>query len=297
MCGVLAGGVPAVGPFQDMQSALTTLLGPGELLRVGGTRRPRGPAAHHARRGAGDPAGPGPHRARRRARRPARLGAGGHAPAERARGPGGRGPARMLRDQLVDLMVSAGPSWSSGRAATRRRRPERPGSGTRGGRTTWRGSTPTAGLDLTADLARLDAAPPVTADPASPRLPGPVRHADGRRCTGVRCSRCTRPATGSRCPSTSRPTRAVVRRRRARPGVRRRAGPLPVQHGRDGGRGRGAGRSRPHRTVGAADPAALAARARALGPELNVHVDEDGTMPVEPGFDAFTPGRSRGASG
>ena len=41
---------------------------------------------------------------------------------------------------------------------------------------------------------------------------------------------------------------------------------------------------------GPVDPAALAARARALGPELNVHVDEDGTLPVEPGFVAFTPG-------
>ena len=47
---------------------------------------------------------------------------------------------------------------------------------------------------------------------------------------------------------------------------------------------------------GPADPAALAARARALGPELNVHVDEDGTLPVEPGFVAYTPGRgSRGS--
>ena len=40
---------------------------------------------------------------------------------------------------------------------------------------------------------------------------------------------------------------------------------------------------------GPADPAALAARARALGPELNVHVDEDGTIPVEPGFVAYAP--------
>ena len=35
--------------------------------------------------------------------------------------------------------------------------------------------------------------------------------------------------------------------------------------------------------------AALAARALALGPELNVHVDEDGTLPVEPAFVGATP--------
>jgi hypothetical protein len=36
--------------------------------------------------------------------------------------------------------------------------------------------------------------------------------------------------------------------------------------------------------TGPADPAALAARAHALGPDVNVHVDEDGTLPVEPAF-------------
>ena len=166
MCGVLAGGLPLWDRFEDMRSALTTLLGPGPVLRV------TGPTAAAGRLRAVLDAAQETPQGRARIALVAALGdlpgwAGAGTP--RPSGPAAREAAdhTVLRDQLVDLMVS-------GRAELIRRAGGNPASTS--GAARFRDAPrqddvvrlyAVAGLDLTADLARLDNAPPVTADPAA----------------------------------------------------------------------------------------------------------------------------------
>ena len=269
MCGVLAGGVRLWDTFQDMQSALTTLLGPGAVLRVAG------PAAAAARlRYLLDAAQETPEGRARIALVAALGGLPGWAGAgtPRPTGPAGREAAdyATLRDQLVELMVF-------GRAELRQRAGGNPSS--------------TSGAARFRDAARRDDVARLYAEPGSispPTWPGstpprrsrrirrPARTWPGSarpraRCTGVPVLTLHTTGDGVAVPEHESAYATPSRRGRrgaARPGVRRTGGSLPVQHGRAGGRGRRAGRARPHRgRSGPVDPAVLAARARALGPE------------------------------
>jgi pimeloyl-ACP methyl ester carboxylesterase len=286
MCGVLAGGVPLWDRFQDVQSAITTLLGPGPFLRVAG------PAAAAGRlRAMLDTAQETPQGRARIALVAALGGLPGWTGAgtPRPTGPAGREAAdyTTLRDQLVDLVVF-------GRAELVRRAGGNPSSTS--GAARFRDSTrqddaarlyAVAGLDLAADLARLDAAP-VQADPAAraylARFGTPTGDLHGRRVLTLHTT-----GDGLAVPSHESAYAAVVHDGDLAQAFVERAGHCVFSTGElvaaveDLADRVHTGRSGP------ADPAALAARARALGPELNVHVDEDGTIPVEPAFVAYAP--------
>jgi pimeloyl-ACP methyl ester carboxylesterase len=288
MCGVLAGGVRLWDTYQDMQSALPTLLGRGAFLRAAG------PAAAAGRlRSLLDAAQETPQ-GRARIALVAALGdlpgwAGAGTP--RPTGPTEREAAdyATLRDQLVELMVF-------GRAELRQRAGGNPSSTS--GAARFRDAArrddvarlyADAGLDLAADLGRLDAAPPVTADPAAraylARFGTPTGALHGRPVLTLHTT-----GDGLAVPSHETAYAAEVHDGALAQAFVERAGHCLFSTGElvaavDELADRvHTGRSGPF------DPAALAARARALGPERNVHVDEDGTLPVEPGFVAFTPG-------
>jgi pimeloyl-ACP methyl ester carboxylesterase len=287
MCGVLAGGVPLWDRFEDMRAALTTLLGPGPVLRVAGPTAAAGRLRTMLDAAQETPQG------RARIALVAALGdlpgwAGAGTP--RPSGPAGREAAdhTVLRDQLVDLMVSgraeliqrAGGNPASTSGAARFRDAPRQDDVAR--------LYAVAGLDLTADLARLDNAPPVTADPAArayvARFSTPTGDLHGRPVLTLHTT-----GDGLAVPSHESAYAAVVHDGGLAQAFVERAGHCVFSTGElvaaveELADRVHTGRSGP------ADPAALAARARALGPELNVHVDEDGALPVEPGFVAYAP--------
>lgn len=282
MCGVLAGGVPLWDRFQDVQSALTTLLGPGPYLRVAGPTAAAGRLRAMLDTAQETPGG------RARIALVAALGdlpgwAGAGTP--RPSGPAGREAAdyAVLRDQVVDLMVR-------GRAELVRRAGGNPSSTSGSARfadSARRDDVARlyadAGLDLTADLTRLDAAPPVVADPAAraylARSSTPSGALHGRPVLTLHTT-----GDGLAVPSHESAYAAVVHDGDLAQAFVERAGHCVFSTGEMvAAVDELADRVHTGRT-GPADPTALAARALALGPDVNVHVDEDGTLPVEPAF-------------
>lgn len=290
LCGVLAGGVHLWDTLLDMQFALRTLLAPRELLPVGdpdvvlARLRDRLDAAQQTPEG------------RARIALAAALGdvpgwanAGTPRPSDAA----GQEAAQYetLRGVLADVMVL-------GRAELEQRAGGNPSATSGGYRDRHFGAEVAqlyadAGLDLAADLARLDAAPPVTADPSAraylARFGTPTGALHGRPVLTLHAT-----ADGAAVPGHESAYATAVRAAGAegllaqafveRPGhCLFSTGELvaAVEELAD----------RVHTgRIGPVDPAALSARARALGPDVNVHVDEDGVLPVEPGFVAFAPG-------
>src|SRR6185312_10525790 len=194
----------------------------------------------------------------------------------------------VLRDQLVELMVF-------GRAELRQRAGGNPSSTS--GAARFRDAArrddvarlyADAGLDLAADLSRLDAAPPITADPRAraylARFGTPTGALHGRPVLTLHTT-----GDGLAVPEHESANAAAVGSGLVQAFVDRPGHCLFSTGEMVAAVEELADRVHTGRT-GPLDPAALDERARALGPNLNVHVDDDGTIPVEPGFVAFTPG-------
>lgn len=285
MCGVLAGGVRLWDTYLSVQFALATLVAPGELVIVGD------PAATLARLRSTLDAAQATPTGRARIALAASLGglpgwahAGTPRPTEAADQEAAQ--YETLRGVLADLMVV-------GRAELERRAGGNPSSTFRSFRLGKASAEVArlytdAGLDLAADLSRLDAAPPITADPRArdylARFGTPTGALHGRPVLTLHTT-----GDGLAVPEHESAYAAAVGSGLAQAFVDRPGHCLFSTGEMVAAVEELADRVHTGRT-GPLDPAALDERARALGPNLNVHVDDDGTIPVEPGFVAFTPG-------